>query len=638
MADVPLQISPTVKVQELPDGYSHVRYTPDAFGAGLAQTMDQTSNMLEKIAREERMDAAASEADNADFVLADKLGELQGQFRQLKGKAPTEAIKAHIDAVKNVHDEIRTTLVDPAAQRLFDAASRRRVDNIVVSAQEYAANQLTQHYVATNELRHKQATIDAANAYDNIKALTEIVLKDVDRNSQTGVKYHGFDGEDLNAFTHKGIVQVLEGALNGALAGDTPESAAKGKALLNGTLPIGKDGAAVPVRQILGGKIAERWESDLDKMGGEKKGLLLGVDLSKRYGGGALDKVTEMFQAGTISDKEYDTARKEIVFRDNDRETRKKRNIENAQEVMYRWIHQNGGDVDAALLSIKPNTPEWSARRVLQATHFEESARTMFKRAATKEASDQLRVDTWLRDNADKASDMSGEEILTALHRPENEGGAGVSPTTDTQTVNTIRAFKNTVVPGRARGRQEVLTQATNRLLTMLAGPFDPNKKEAWDPRTWTDETKKKAVDLYREAVTDFLDSWYAPGNKANAQSARPTDAEVEAVVGPLLAVKEVPAGTAEFQAVPSWKRTIAFGAYKEPAIITQARMRKQQYAGPPATATTLPATPTKPASPLDGIPKSDVARISGYLQTKGMDPTPQTIRKMYDIQKRGAK
>lgn len=166
MATIPSAV-PTVAPtsQGLPG--VNVRAVDDAFGAGVARADQQFGKQLESSADEVfkqamnmqqlRNDAAAKEAD-AQYTI--KAGELYAEYGSKVGMDAVNSRGKFVEDLSKLREEVKGTLTNPAAQRMFDGTTRQSFARTVFSSASHAATESRRYALGASEAR-----VDAA--YEN---------------------------------------------------------------------------------------------------------------------------------------------------------------------------------------------------------------------------------------------------------------------------------------------------------------------------------------------------------------------------------------------------------------------------------------------------------------------------------------
>jgi hypothetical protein len=166
MATIPNAI-PTVAPtsQGLPG--VNVRAVDDAFGAGVARADQQFGKQLESSADEifkqamniqqTRNDAAAKEADAAYTI---RSGDLYAEYQAKQGQDAVNARPKFVEDLGKLREEVRGSLTNPAAQRMFDGTTRQSFARTVFATAAHAATESRRAAVAASSAR-----VEAA--YDN---------------------------------------------------------------------------------------------------------------------------------------------------------------------------------------------------------------------------------------------------------------------------------------------------------------------------------------------------------------------------------------------------------------------------------------------------------------------------------------
>jgi hypothetical protein len=188
MASIPSAV-PTVSPtsQGLPG--VNVRAVDDAFGAGVARADQQFGKQLESSADEifkqamniqqTRNDAAAKEAD-AQYTI--RAGDLYEEYRSKLGENAVAAKPKFVEDLGKLREEIKGTLTNPAAQRMYDGTTRQSFARTVFSAASHAADQNRKAAVGSSVARQETLYNDSFRfpddpnrSQDNLKKIQDEV-------------------------------------------------------------------------------------------------------------------------------------------------------------------------------------------------------------------------------------------------------------------------------------------------------------------------------------------------------------------------------------------------------------------------------------------------------------------------------
>lgn len=102
------------------------------------------------------------------FLSADvKLGELDTWHRGLEGKAAVDALPEYFKRARAIRDDVKNSLPNAEAQRMFDQDFTRRVGFSIVDAGRFAATQFRHYQNRQDDSIVGLATQDSAANYDN---------------------------------------------------------------------------------------------------------------------------------------------------------------------------------------------------------------------------------------------------------------------------------------------------------------------------------------------------------------------------------------------------------------------------------------------------------------------------------------
>lgn len=110
---------------------------------GLGQTMDQAGDRIWARAIDLQNLQNETNARNADSDYMKKAALIQADFDARKGvDAGPEALKAHIEKLQQTRQDVRDTLGNPAAQRMYDSSSLGFMGRNIYASARYSADQV----------------------------------------------------------------------------------------------------------------------------------------------------------------------------------------------------------------------------------------------------------------------------------------------------------------------------------------------------------------------------------------------------------------------------------------------------------------------------------------------------------------
>jgi len=172
MAQVPYSPVPaqTLSPQGLP-GYHTPSGLEDAFGANVAQAIGHLGKVTEQAGSELFGRAVAmqqlaneTEAREADTQYMMKAGELHAQYSALQGADAVTAYPKYAQDLQDARREIRGSLSNPAAMKMYDANSLSTMGRSIFNGAGHAATQNKQWAINTAK---SQIDLDAKATEDN---------------------------------------------------------------------------------------------------------------------------------------------------------------------------------------------------------------------------------------------------------------------------------------------------------------------------------------------------------------------------------------------------------------------------------------------------------------------------------------
>ncbi|MFM0151450.1 lytic transglycosylase domain-containing protein [Paraburkholderia sediminicola] len=159
-------------------GYDNVNASPDAFGAQVGAADQRVGAATQQVADATSQAAIAFQglqnetlAKNADIALASNLTNLQFDPKNGYGtKLGKDAVDGYQDfqgSVQQAYQDARSSLPNPAAQRMFDNAAVKRVEYSLSSGAQHAAQQNKLWQVGTADARANLEMNVAANYYND---------------------------------------------------------------------------------------------------------------------------------------------------------------------------------------------------------------------------------------------------------------------------------------------------------------------------------------------------------------------------------------------------------------------------------------------------------------------------------------
>lgn len=169
--------SPEVSVAPevgMPNDYLNVKADPDAFGAGigrvvqgLGQTVGRIGDQQSKIALKEQGELNESNAINGETQFNEQLGAIQGEFQSKKGLDAEAALPGVVDQIKQLRQNLRTTMRSSDAARAFDTLVDRAEGFALRDANIHVKNQRNAYNKESAKGALQSAVDQAGGMFDN---------------------------------------------------------------------------------------------------------------------------------------------------------------------------------------------------------------------------------------------------------------------------------------------------------------------------------------------------------------------------------------------------------------------------------------------------------------------------------------
>lgn len=135
-------------------GYEHLDLSPEAFGGGVARSLQQAGQEIKQAGQQQVRDALALAAQHNETKILDasslasqQLGEIEAEYRQLHGNDAIAKLPEYQKRVNEVGSTVGKTLASPDAQRAFQARFTSYKDSTLRGFGLFAADQADQAYV-----------------------------------------------------------------------------------------------------------------------------------------------------------------------------------------------------------------------------------------------------------------------------------------------------------------------------------------------------------------------------------------------------------------------------------------------------------------------------------------------------------
>ncbi|PRZ51228.1 hypothetical protein BX589_12069 [Paraburkholderia fungorum] len=208
MPQVPVQTTQQV-VGEIHPAYDNVSASPDAFGAQVGAATQrvgaagqQASDAMSQAAVAFQGLQNETDAKQADIALATKLTNLQfdpqNGYGTKLGKDAVDGYQDFQNSVQQAYQDARSSLPNPAAQRMFDNAAVKRVEYSLSSGAQHAAQQNKIWQIGTADARANLELNVAANYYNDDNRFAQAIATVNDEAVQLG-ELQGWSSEQVAA-------------------------------------------------------------------------------------------------------------------------------------------------------------------------------------------------------------------------------------------------------------------------------------------------------------------------------------------------------------------------------------------------------------------------------------------------------
>jgi len=136
-------------IEKLGRGQDKVATAQAQFGKALDHA--GTEIFGRAIAMQNMVNDADARQATTDYML--RTSDLHANFSALQGRAASDALPKFKEDLVNIRQEIRNSLKNPAAQRLYDAESQGTMSRTMFAGASHAAQGLKQYNIATLEAR-----------------------------------------------------------------------------------------------------------------------------------------------------------------------------------------------------------------------------------------------------------------------------------------------------------------------------------------------------------------------------------------------------------------------------------------------------------------------------------------------------
>lgn len=215
--------TPTVAPEVGAQPYEHLDLGPDAFGGGVAQSLEEAGQTLKQVGEQQFHDALALQEQHNETLVLDassdasqKIGEIEAEYRQLHGNDAVTQLPDFQKRIAEVGETIAKTMPSPATQRAFHARFTSYSDQTNRGFGLYAADQADQAHVsalegsigaAKSRLVRESGLGNAAPNYNEL----------VDNVSRLGVKL-GWDKPQVTAYLQKQTGDVVADMVEARIA------------------------------------------------------------------------------------------------------------------------------------------------------------------------------------------------------------------------------------------------------------------------------------------------------------------------------------------------------------------------------------------------------------------------------------
>lgn len=180
MAQIPYSPIPNVTEQLAPTPLTHLNTPSDAFGGDIGQALSTLGHTTEEAGNEIFQRAIAmqqlnneSEAREASAKYMEQAGVLHADFTSRMGQnAGPAAFQKYTEDLNNTRTQIRSTLSNPMAQRMYDADSFSTMGRTIFNGAGHSADQMKGYALAANK-----AQIESANNAVLLNPLDERTFK-----------------------------------------------------------------------------------------------------------------------------------------------------------------------------------------------------------------------------------------------------------------------------------------------------------------------------------------------------------------------------------------------------------------------------------------------------------------------------
>lgn len=230
MPKVPYNPVPSVEPQAIPTPNVSINTPPAAFGANVAQAFEGLGKVAEHAGNEIWSRAIAlqelnnrTEADAAATDYSIKAGKAHAEFSALQGKSAVDALDPYYTSLQKQREDVRKTLSNPMAQKLFDSESRGVMARTMFNAAGHAASENKRWVAGTSQARidqtyemvlHDPSTLDAG-----LRTIEEQI-----RGTQAGIA--GWSREKTDLEVDKAKSKLLTSMITGVTRSEPNKGAA----------------------------------------------------------------------------------------------------------------------------------------------------------------------------------------------------------------------------------------------------------------------------------------------------------------------------------------------------------------------------------------------------------------------------
>ncbi len=175
--------------------YQDIHATPEAFGAQVGATLQQTGNMLEQHSIQRRQ--LANETNVNDVYVnqfSPAARDIYGNYMKLEGKDAEAQFPAFQQQMNDLRTQIRSGLPNMMQQKAFDEASTRRVEADLDGMARYGAAQTKAWEWNTHTAVMADLVNEAEANWNNPQRLQNVLDRMDDETAGYGLK-HGWSGD-----------------------------------------------------------------------------------------------------------------------------------------------------------------------------------------------------------------------------------------------------------------------------------------------------------------------------------------------------------------------------------------------------------------------------------------------------------